>query len=241
VLIFLFSAGAAVYFFVWSPFWRLQKIEISGTSRADLVNELKLSIKRFSQGYYYGVLPKDNLWLMRTGALSTKIRKNLWLEKVKIEKKYPRGLLINVAEKRPVAIWHAGQIYYYIDKAGKAISAKKLSEIEYDLPRIESQSEKVITIGRRVIDTKRLSYLLAAIKGCQSIADDWYIEKVVLPDGHPKDLYFYSSQGWYFILNVDSPISSAMDNLKLFLRSKGQQAKKLKYIDLRFTDRLFYQ
>ncbi len=241
MLIFLFSAGAAVYFFVWSPFWRLQKIEISGTSRADLVNELKLSIKRFSQGYYYGVLPKDNLWLMRTSILSMKIRKNLWLEKVEIEKKYPRGLSINVAEKRPVAIWRAGQTYYYIDKTGKAISAKKLSEVEYDLPRIESQSEKVITIGRRVIDTKRLSYLLAIIKSCQPIADDWHIEKVVLPDERPKDLYFYSSQGWYFILNVDSPISSAMDKLKLFLHSKGQQAKGLKYIDLRFTDRLFYQ
>ena len=149
--------------------------------------------------------------------------------------------LIKVKEKRPVLIWQKDREYYYVDKQGVVMSAKKLAEIKYDLPIVSSLDGAEVVVGRQLLRTEQVSYIREVVNWVKDEFSAWYIEKVVLPAVEGREMFFYNNQGWYFILSLDTDKQIALNNLALFVKQKADRLADIEYIDLRIEDRLFYK
>lgn len=239
--LFLLMLLLSVYFFVWSGFWSIKHITISGTQKAGLMAELIGVIQNYKRGFYYKIIPKDNILFLDLEELSEAIKYHLLLDELSLTKKIPNRLLIYAKEKRPVIIWQDGSNYYYVDKHGKVISAIKIEQIEYDLPFVSSLESNQVIVGKEIIKPEQINYIRETVELVKKKFDDWYIDKIILPTMSGKDIFFYSNQGWYFILSLDSNKQAVLNNLDLLLKQKADKLKGVKYVDLRIEDRLFYK
>ncbi len=238
---FLLIIGGLAYFILWSGFWRVKHIEVSGTEQADLMVDIVRLVDSYQQGFYYRIIPKSNIFFLKLADLSDKIKQEVLLDDLRLSKKLPDRLLVYAQPKKPVLVWQSSEISYYVDKEGKVMSAKAPGEIKYDLPLVSSSVEKQVIVGRQIIDVELLNYLRQVWNLSRQNFDDWYITKIVLADIKTGELHFYSNLGWYFILNLQNDQQTALNNLALLLKQKANKLKGIKYIDLRFEDKIFYK
>ena len=234
--LFLLGLTGLVYFIVWGSFWQVQHIEVSGSQKADLMVDLVRIVRDYQQGVYYRFIPRQNILFLDIDDLAGWIKQRLLVDELRIDKKIPDRLVIKVKEKRPVLIWQKDREYYYV-----VMSAKKLVEIEYDLPIVSSLEGAEVVVGRQLLRTEQVSYIREVVNCVKDEFSAWYIEKVVLPAVEGREMFFYSNQGWYFILSLDTDKQIALNNLALFLKQKADRLADIEYIDLRIEDRLFYK
>lgn len=239
--LFLLGLAGLVYFIVWGSFWQVQHIEVSGSQKADLMVDLVRIVRDYQQGVYYRFIPRQNILFLDIDDLAGWIKQRLLVDELRIDKKIPDRLIIKVKEKRPVLIWQKDREYYYVDKQGVVMSAKKLAEIKYDLPIVSSLDGAEVIVGRQLLRTEQVSYIREVVNWVKDEFSAWYIEKVVLPAVEGREMFFYNNQGWYFILSLDTDKQIALNNLALFVKQKADRLADIEYIDLRIEDRLFYK
>ncbi len=229
------------YFLFYANFLKINKISISGTQKTEIITEIRLEVQRSKSGLYFGLIPKDNILFFNTKALEKKINNNIVLEKLEIKKKLFGSLEIIVKEKLPVLIWREGKDYYYIDKLGIVMGARKFEELEFDLPFINYGTTTQIIVGRKIITEENIKFIQFVLNKFKKIFREIQITQTVINKKNKNNFYFYTNQGWFFILKLDNDITTSIDNLKRLLEQKIEDINKLEYVDLRIEDKIFYK
>jgi len=174
--------------------------------------------------------------------------KNILLEQfgrigeIEIEKNLDSSILIKISERKPTALlcWKEGdsENCFFVDKEGYLFEKAPLFSAGVFLKFFDDRKygtrlgEKEFLISKktfqRIFDfKKRLEQFLL-------------IEKIHLKDEGVCE--FYSTNGWYLVLDIKNDWNLVYDNLITLLENTvSKNDKDLEYIDLRFGNKVFFK
>lgn len=122
-----------VYFVFFSKFFLIENVVINGNNNIQS-DDIKNVISNEIFKPVFGFIPGNNFFLnlnLDENIKMVLLDKFFEIETVKIEKKSPNDIIINVVEKHPELIWCRTNDCYYIDDNGIAITlADKIQKID---------------------------------------------------------------------------------------------------------------
>ena len=98
-----------------------------------------------------------------------------------------------------------------------------------------------VTVGKQMINIGEVEFINKVLVETGDRFDEWTVVRVVVKRPVNNEIYFYTSEGWYFILPVDGEIVERLENLDRLLKQKIENRGSLEYVDLRLLDKLFYK
>ncbi len=95
-------------FIVVSPYFQLQEAVVTGVERIPREEILRLA----------GIRPDQNILTVNLKAMARRIQTNVWVKEVRIKRDLPNKLIIEVRERKPVALLKKDDAFYYIERDG---------------------------------------------------------------------------------------------------------------------------
>ena len=211
----LLLAGTGLYRFLGGALFTLRRFHISGNERAR-TEEILTALAPWKAG---------NLVTLDLAPLASQLQRLPWIERVTLAKKFPDGLSVRVAERKPVALLREGGRLFFLDARGIPIAP-------YDAR--SDHTEYVLVTGERAA----LAEAVALLEDLRVRSPDYFSalsEIAALPDGGfgMMDSIFRRPVR---LLRWDAPEKiSALVKARGLIESRGWEARA---IDLRFADRI---
>jgi cell division septal protein FtsQ len=137
------------------PFFRVREVEVEGNRK--IPKETLLSL--------ITIEGMPNLFTVRLREIAERVESHPWIDQVKVRKIFPNKILIQVEERKPIAILQLEELYY-IDQQG-VIFSRAGDRDEYNYPFLTGLTRDVLekdpAEATRLI-TKALELLRAADK-----------------------------------------------------------------------------
>jgi len=241
IVLIIIILGGLFYLLVYASLWKIKKVSVSGTQKTELITEIRTLVQKNKNGLYGWIIPKDNILFFSLQDLKSEINSNIVLDNLEIRKKLFGTLEITVEEKLPVLIWNETNDYYYIDKLGIVMGARQFEQLEFDLPFINHGTTTQVIVGKKILDEKNIDFVRIVLAELENKFRDIRVVQLVVPEMNKNNLYFYTDQSWYFILNIDNDITVSLNNLNRLIEQKIEDINNLEYIDLRIEDKIFYK
>ena len=163
------------------------------------------------------------------------------MDELAVQKRFLHTLEIYAKEKVPQLLWKEGEEYFYIDKSGTLMAAVAFEDIKYDLPLINRGTTTQAVLTKKIIEPSNIDFIQQVLAKVSEINSAWQISRLVALTVDNSEIFFYTNEGWYFILKVNNDITKSIYNLKELLAQKIEDRSKLKYVDLRIEDRIYYK
>jgi cell division septal protein FtsQ len=211
----LLASAAGLTRFLGGSLFALKRFDISGNERARTEEILK-ALEPWRSA---------NLVTLDLAPVAGKLQSLPWIARVTLAKKFPDGLSVRVAEKKPVALLREGADLWLLDERGVPIAP-------YD-SRGE-RSEYVLVTGER----DALPDAVALLETLRARAPEYFSalsEISALPDGGfgMMDSFFRRPVR---VLGFDAPEKiDALFKARGLIESRRWEARA---IDLRFADRI---
>ena len=227
-LLFLFFMGAFAYFLLFSSFFQIKEIKISGNIKVP-VEDLKNTISNQIDKKIIFVNFK-NIFFANLDELNEIILEKFpQIAKVNLDRKFPDVLAAQIEERKPVALFVRGENYFYIDKTG--VIFEEVSE-PHQMLRIKLTSVPDLELGKRIIDEENITQILKI----NSKLNDLKIPLEELLVVSERRVNAKTSEGWEIYFNPQRDIEWQLTDLSLLLKQRIPPEKRgnLEYIDLRF-------
>lgn len=144
---------AAYGFLGRSDFFQITSITIEGNRILDRQEILKLS----------GIDIHSNLVTVRNPKVRERLKKNEWIEDVTLKKNWPDQLIIEVRERKPVALLNTSKELFYLDRRGNPFAPHTAGQ-EIDFPIITGIPERWIARRQKDNPDSPLMRAMAFIK-----------------------------------------------------------------------------
>lgn len=237
LLVSLVSLVSLVYFLFFSPFFIINDIEIIGLNKIKKENIDKIiNDYRFERDWL--IFSRNNFWLFNKTDLTEKIFNHYFFEEFKIKKRLPNKIQITLKEKESAINWLTKNLCYHLDLTGLAI---EFCAENNGYLTIKDLTDKELKIGESGLDSADLKYIIDAFQlmtktfeGKLSIA---YIEKT------DNLMDFITKEGPTIKLNSNLPANEQVDRLQTLFGQPAilENILKMKYFDLRFGEKIYYQ
>jgi len=222
-----------------SPSFRLTDINISPAKNFS-TDTLKTLVwtKIDTQG---GFLPKDNLWLVNTKAISQAINENYYLDKLTVSRSWPHKLNIVFQEKNYALAWNENNVFYLINYQGDIISQPSEAITGITIIYNRGTAKK----GERRIDIQE-KYLNFADQLNKSFTEKikGLSDRQIFMDDEVNTIKIQINNGPTLKFNTEDSIDKQLSKLETIRKqalSDGRVFNSQQYIDLRYGDRIFYQ
>ena len=113
----------AYNFVIVSPYFQMKETLVRGTERLQNDDVVELT----------GLKPSQNILMTNLGAVARKVKANPWVKDVSVRRDFPDRLVIEVTERKPVALVERGDGLYFIERDGTAFEKIAAGE-KTDLP-----------------------------------------------------------------------------------------------------------
>lgn len=241
VLFFLFKfaliltilGGVAFSFYKFcyqSDFFIVKEIEVVGVSDK-IKNHINKVINRNS-------LLKENLLKVDVKKIEVELKSIPKLDEIKAQKVYPNKIRIVAKELTPIAVV-VGENMYTIDDRGVVIDLFDKNQ-KVNIPFITGILDNNIEFGKK-IDLSSLDNIISLIKCLQSKNKDFLQEISEFHIQKNNSVSMILVDGVEVKLGEDNFIDKIALLLSDELKEKFSKEKNLKYIDLRFTDQIYYK
>lgn len=255
LILILLILGGTLYFLNKSSYFQIKDIQIEGNETIpspDLENIIfqQLTKKRFF------IFSQSNIFFFSKSQAKKNILKKYLLEELKIKKKLPKTLIINLKERKPAIIWVTGEKNYFIDFQGYIVREISLAQLKTqpqeeiqifrseinlgDSPIIYDLSSSSVQIGQQIISQKLINFV--------NQLTDLIKENITLGISHyqissqtAKEINLITIQGPKVYFSQELSLENQINNLKVLLDQKIPDPSKLEYIDLRFGERIFWK
>jgi len=260
-LFFCLLAGL-IYFSIWSPVLRVNKIEIKSEKEPVYYenNEIIKIAEEKLKNKIFGIIPKNTIILAPINGIKNAVLDIFpEIKQINISRNLSDfsniGLIVNIEERRSIGIWCKAENRtststekiinecFQIDKDG-VIYRKSLLVKSDSVLNIYSLRNQSAVIRDLVVPLEIINFILEAKEKAKKIKTD-NISSVLI-----SDLYFISiedlrgttSLGWQVYFNPAYSIDSQIKALETILdeQIKGDY-KSLEYIDLRIEGRVYYK
>ena len=112
-----------------SPWFRLEKTTVRGCANTTEQDLLLVS----------GVKPATNILALNVDGIARKIKTNPWVEEVSVVRELPNRLIIEIQERKPIALVKREDSLYFMD--GQGVIFKKFEGEEANLPVLTGCAE----------------------------------------------------------------------------------------------------
>lgn len=231
IILFIYLAG-------WSTLLSVKKFEVRGTnlipgSSVEDIARQRLSLKRIF------VLPENGLIFYNSNALVSELKERYPLEQVKVVKRLPSTVVVTITERTPAAIWFEADSYYEVDKEGWVLSLTE-GPVE-GLPTLYNNGYPALD-GKQVKNKERFFTFSADLGTAFSQRFPYIAIKQLVVDNELSTIKLIPLKGAFIYFSTDDSVTTQLERLDLLLQSelKGR-FEKIRYIDLRFGDKVYYQ
>jgi len=234
-LLFLIISGTIFYFVVFSSFFQIKEIKISGNKKVS-VEEIRNNIaeqvdKRIiffnTKSIFLADLKEINEILLE---------KFPRIEKIDLNREFPDSLLAQIEERKPVAIFSEIEDYFFVDKEG--IIFEKVFVIDSQILKIKKSALVIdLELGKEIIGKEQLDQIL---KINSKLKDDLKIPVEEILSISKKKINAKTSEGWEIYFNPERDLEWQLAELSILLKERIplEKRKNIEYIDLRF-DKIF--
>ena len=234
----LVVGGILFYAFIYSPLFRVGKIEVYGSTQIDPV-KIKAAAMQSMAGYEYLIVPKDYYFVIDSmGLRNLLLIKYPMLMDAKVEKGFGT-IKINIVDRQPTMRFIIGDKSYLLDQHGYAMREAAAGE------------------GDKLVAIQNDTAIYAA--GKQAVKPEWIkavfdLHKYFATQVGVRDQLFkidelngvimaVTTEGWYAVID---PLADINDQLKILSSAllgkfNSTDRNKLLYIDVRFGDKVFYK
>jgi cell division septal protein FtsQ len=258
------------YFFFYSDFFKIQEItvvdmnqdskshEIASVAPSGRFLAMTMLAKQALDQKRFLIFSQKNIFLFDKNQLKDRILAKYNLEELKILKKLPRKLEIRLKEKLPFLILNYFGDSWFVDQKGLILektSEEKTEENQLPLVSVEfpltnpanpeiSIKQKIFT-ERRVWFIKEIFLRLPLILSPQK--EELREKKIdilyfIVPSPKEPKVVVKTAENWEIYFNSLASPEEQLQKLELILKEKIRgDRKNLKYIDLRFGERVYYR
>ncbi len=230
--------AAIVYFFVFSNYLIINRVEVNGLSRvsSSQVSDLVQSLANQRTAF----VPKSNFFLMTKSRMEKTLTAAIPL--VKEIKSYKRGwpnkVRIEIVERDPGFILQVGEKQYLVDEEGIVVKDDTAGLI---LPIVIDQVQENFDIGKPLPNPKMVAFILSIHKQWGTKISS-RINLAKIPGKASNEVQIVSSEGWGVFFDTSRPVTSQLDNLALVLSRQipAKDRLNLAYIDMRLEKWAYY-
>ncbi len=257
------AIGAGIYGIFFSQYFSIQAIEIQAPDSLS-VDEIRSKLYRQLDDSVFAVFPMRNIFLFDEKKASKIISENILIENLHIQKSYPRTIRIILEGKKFELLWYTKKSIWMLGANGALIGQADQADIAslpLDLLR-KRYGNDVLQIDERIKKRPMVAPLIVdaleqdAAEGLSVIELQHLETLMTLRDLSKKNgietayvLYkrtdptitLVTREGWELAMMLDADISKQLKNASTLLsRSIKKKRSKLKSIDVRFDNRLYY-
>lgn len=231
----LFVSG--VVFVFYSGFFRINEYDVSGLNKIKKEN-IDTIINNYLDKRRLFIFSHRNYWLVDKNELKAEISKYYYFEKLEIKRKLPNHLMVDVSEKQPMINWVSKELCFHVDLTGAAIG---YCENDSGLLTIRDLQARDVNIGALVVGPKALAYIVELHQKATNLLRERY--KPLYYELNGNVLEAKSDTGPAVRYNMDLDVGEQVGRLDLISQQKDVRDiyPTLKYIDLRFGEKVFYQ
>jgi cell division septal protein FtsQ len=242
----LFSfLGVIFYSLFFAGFLSVNQIKIAGLDELSEKNILDVANSEIG-GKYLKIVDKNNLLLINSSSVEKNLKKRfVKIESVKITKKFPNTLIVNIKERESSMVLCPDDECYLIDWQGIAYS-----KIDYSLPEVSENrlavlrdlSNKTVNVGEFIFTSNYLEYISKIGEKIKSAVDIEMEMGYETPSRVSADIRGTTKGGWRIFFNSNIDIQKKIDMLRSVLDEKnGDKKNDLEYVDLRSENKVYYK
>ncbi len=208
-----------------TTFLKLEKIEVSRLRRIGRDEIISLS----------GLKPGDAMLSTDLRLVAEHIKKNPWVEKVKVSRYFPHTLSIEVSEWEPAAIVNVGYLYY-LDRKGEIFKPLARGD-SLDYPVITGINEE--DLAKDPAGCKGM--LKAALELSKLLQDGTVFKLRDISEIHVDKGYGYTlftAQGGVPIKLGNDGFTEKLARLSRIYKDLSTQLQVVEYIDLNYSDKI---
>lgn len=258
----LFLIGGIFYFLFFSEVFKIKDFSISGGRSIDS-GELKETIGSLLERRWF-VFTANNFFILKKQELEKEILAQFKrIEAVKIQKKFPNLLKVEIKEKNLNLIWCQRKLKiqevmeseekrcFYLDKKGKVfgkafeIDLKNLNReqlVNSPFILIEEEKDNFSNLDERITTPELIDFILQVKLILPKIAGLKMVKGNILLDS-AGEIHIETEEGWQVYFDTTRDVESQVKILDLALTEKitKEEREALEYIDLRIPDRIYYK
>lgn len=231
VIFILVFCWGIFYLLFFASFFQVKEVEISGTKSVSTI-KLKEFIESKLEKSFFSI-PSRSIFLVSSEKIEKAVRKNFpQIFQIKLKRKFPNLLIIQVTERMPVAIFSINDHQFLIDREG--IVFEKVAQPNSDFFKIKSSITTTIPkLGDKVLSKEIMSFLLEIESRLKEILKISVKEVFILEEDR---IDVKTSEGFDLYFNPSGDIEWQLTKLKVLLEKEiaPENWKNLEYIDLRF-------
>jgi cell division protein FtsQ len=208
-----------------ATFFRLEKIEVSKSRRLKREEIIALS----------GVKPGDPMLRLDLRRVAAQIKKNPWVEKVRVNRYFPRTLSIEITEWEPAAVVNMGYLYYLDGKGEIFKPLTKGDNLDFpvitgitgeDLAKDPAGCKAMLKTALQLADLLKAGTVF-------KLAD---ISEIHVDKGYGYTLF--TAQGGVPVKLGNGNFPEKLTRLARIYKELSTQLPELEYIDLNYNDKI---
>ncbi|MDP2741762.1 MAG: FtsQ-type POTRA domain-containing protein [bacterium] len=254
--LFLIIVLSFLYIFVFSSIFQVKNIEVSGNEKIQNKDIQDFAFVRtgqkiISMGSWH--LESGSIFLVNYKKINKEILNNFSvIESVKISKKLPQTLTIEIIERKPLGAFCGSSVAvsetnsppakeecFLIDQNG--IIFESLSEISDNMIIVRKPLDiKQMFTGEKVV-AENIMGIISKIE--RNLKDNLQINIEEAIISNPLRLDIKTNENWQIYFDLDSDVDMQITKMNLLLNNEisTDARKNLKYVDLRFKDKAYYK
>lgn len=218
-------ATEAYEVFAKATFFKLERIEVSRMRQLSRDEIISLT----------GAKLGDSLLKLELPHVAEQLEKNPWIEKLKVRRRFPGTLSIEITERVPVAVVNMGYLYY-LDAKGEIF--KPLTEGDrLDFPVVTGITEEDLlkdADGTKKMLTTALGIMDLLKKGSVFRLSD--VSEIHLDKGYGFTLF--TAQGGIPVKLGNSDFEGKLARFSRIYQELMAQLTSLEYVDLNYADKI---
>jgi cell division septal protein FtsQ len=233
--------GFLFWLLYFSKIFFIKNIEISKLEKINKEEVEALLSEKINENKSK-IAPQNNLIFFNTDEFAVLFNKNFRFQGIKIRKKWPDALSLEITEKALSAIWLENEKYYYLDNEGYLLGEANLLEIDGQAyPLIKNNSGEKIENGKIGQDPEIIAYSIELFKKIQAEYPEMFVNFFSIDDDI-NSLKLAISGGPEIFFSTENSTDEQLEKLSILKEEKlKNDFNSKKYIDLRFGDKIYYQ
>ena len=236
----LFLLTSLFYLVVFSPFLKVQKIEVQGTN--EIVPQHVLSVAQSNLWQKFLGIPQNSILLFDAKDLEEKLSFAFpAILHVSLKRSFPETLVVVIQEREQVGTWcpldRMGEdTCFAIDRNG--VPFKKVNEeSEY----VVFSSREELILGAELLDPSLLSLLLDFKESFFKLEESFQFSITSFSLGEKGEVEGVTHDGWKVLLDVKEDMEWQQTKLQVVMEQKIplERRGELEYIDIRFGDQAY--
>ncbi len=231
IILFFIIFSFLVYLFFFSSLFQIKEIDIRGMEN-DKERVFSIASEELNNSVF--IVFKKNIFTLNTKKTGEHILRQMpELLRVRLVRRLPGSLIIELTRRQPEIVV-CSYYCYYTDNKGIAF---EMENEDKGLPYLIID-EYLIKKGERVTDEniiKTISEIDSFFTANDLLTENFKIEG--------KKLEVLTKEGWQAYFNIEEDVSIQISNLELVLRETLIKTERdnLRYIDLRFQNKVYYK